>query len=114
MPDVIEVNVKTGEQTTRAMTAEEVAAAEAAAAAESSMPVDIRAQILSVSQQALASGFLHVMMFDLMQRYLQQAQAIVPTVTEADLLDVNGPYYSKPYADMRSYYVQLVALQDAK
>lgn len=75
---------------------------------------DVRAEILNVSQKALASGFLHIIMFDMMQRYLTQAQAIVPSVTEADLLDVNSPHYSKAYADTRAYYVQLVALQDAK
>lgn len=75
---------------------------------------NVRAEILNVSQQALASGFLHILMYDLMQRYLTEAQAIVPSVTEADLLDVNGPYYSKPYADTRAYYLQLLALQDLK
>lgn len=82
--------------------------------ADPTPPLDIRSEILSLSQKALSSGFLHIMMLDMMQRYLLQAQAIVPTVTEADLINPQSPYYSKPYADTKTYYDQLLALQDLK
>lgn len=77
-------------------------------------PPNVRQEILSVSQQALASGFLHIIMFDLMNRYIEQAKAIIPSITEFDLLNTASPYYHKAYAETKTYYDQLIALQDQK
>lgn len=85
---------------------------------------DVRQEILSVSQQALASGFLHMMMFDMMTRYIQGVQQAVnaatpqgqtpPTITDADLSNEASPYYSHAYVETKTYYMQLKALQDQK
>lgn len=79
-----------------------------------SKTAQVKSQILATSDAALSSGFLHIIMLDLMTRYLQQAQAIVPSVTEADLINPASPYYHKAYAETKAYYDTLTALQDQK
>lgn len=87
--------------------------------------ISVRQEILDVSQKALASGFLHVVMLDIMTRYIESVQQKVnlyyesinqtaPTITESDLIDQNSEFYSHPYVETKSYYDQLIALQEQK
>lgn len=104
------------------LTADEAAQIRAAQAQVA--PPNIRQQILAVSQQALASGFLHIVMFDTMTRYLKGVQDAVnaatpqgqtpPTITAEDLTNSASPYYSHSYVETKGYYDQLVSLQAQK
>lgn len=89
--------------------------------------VVIKQQILEKSEDALKSGFLHVAMWDLMERYLldvldRPAFLALPGVnlmsTEqkralADsILSSAGPYYNDAYARTKGKYLELKALMD--
>lgn len=55
-------------------------------------------QILEIEQQALRLGLLRTVMEDLQDRSISLAAA--SGISEAQLLDQNGPYYSPPYAKL--------------
>lgn len=55
-------------------------------------------QILEIEQQALRLGLLRTVMEDLRDRSISLAAAA--GISEAQLLDASGPYYSPPYAKL--------------
>lgn len=86
----------------------------------------VKAQILGVSQQALASGALHEMLLLMMQSYLSfvnkraTEQGMTDgngnqlVITDEMICDVTSPYYYEPYVHNKQYYMQLLSLQGQK